>query len=277
MVTQIKFLTLTCAFMAIIGTAYAEQPLVTKATDDSNDLKVIETKKSVEIQLPVAAQPAQTTPTIAFASKDMDPMRYTLGPDDEIEITVMRHPEFSDKYPINLEGSIQYKFVGDVKVAGMTKKELEDKVKELISAYVINPEVNVTITEYRSKVMYIIGEVGAPGKYYMRADQIPIREALVTAGLPTLSASMRKSRLITPDQSGQAKTRYVDVFALLYEGDLRQNVIMHPNEVLYIPATVMAKVFRVISPVTSVAGAAAGAPTSARAAGDAVRNTSSGR
>jgi polysaccharide export outer membrane protein len=190
---------------------------------------------------------------------NFDPLTYKLGPEDVVEITVMNHPEFSGKYAINLDGILQYKFVGDIKVNDLTKKELENKLKSIISTYVINPSINVTVIEYKSKVIYVLGEVKQPGKYYMRSESIPIREAVVQAGLPLQSAAMRKCRIITPDKNGRVKTRSVDLYAVLYGGNLKLNLEMHPGDVLYVPCTVMAKLFRVISPVTStVSGAAAG-------------------
>ncbi len=48
---------------------------------------------------------------------------YTLGPDDVIDIVVMRHPEVSGQYTINKEGKIQYEFAGDVTLAGLTKDQ----------------------------------------------------------------------------------------------------------------------------------------------------------
>jgi polysaccharide export outer membrane protein len=186
---------------------------------------------------------------------------YTLGPDDVIEIAVQRHPEFSGTFPINLEGKIQYEFVGDVEVTGLTKKELEAKIKKLIGGYVVNPEVNVTILEYRSKVFYVLGEVGRPGKFYMRSESIPVREAIMEAGLPTIAAAMRKCRLISPAKEGKSKTKSVDVYSLLYAGDLERNIDMKPGDVLYVPSTVMAKVFRTIAPITEPVTSAAEAQT----------------
>jgi protein involved in polysaccharide export with SLBB domain len=119
-------------------------------------------------------EPVVPTPSTAT----FDPLTYTLGPDDAVEITIMRHPEFSGVYPINQEGKLQYKFVGDIDVIGLTKQELEEKIRNAVSVYVNSPQVNVTVTEYRSKYFYVLGEVGAPGKYYMRAESIPVREAV---------------------------------------------------------------------------------------------------
>ena len=196
-------------------------------------------------------------------TSNFDPLTYTLGPDDAIEISVMRHPEFSGTYPVNQEGKIQYKFVGDMEVNGLTKAELEQRIRDVLSTYVKNPEVNVTVTEYRSKYFYVLGEVGTPGKYYMRSETMSVREAVFEAGLPTVSAAMRKCRLISPSFRGDGKVRSVDLYAILYGGNLKKNINMHPGDVLYVPSTVMAKLIRVINPVTTTVGLAASAPDSA--------------
>jgi polysaccharide export outer membrane protein len=199
--------------------------------------------------------PPDALKTVAKTATD-EPTRYTLGPDDVIEIIVRRHPEFSDKYPINSEGKIQYKFVGDIEIKGLTKTEVKDLVIKILAKYVISPEVDVTILEYRSKVIYVIGEVGSPGKYYMKADKILMREAVVQAGLPTLSAAMRRTTLIRPDKSGKPQQSMIDLYALLYEGKLDLDREMFPGDVLVVPATLFAKIFRVINPVANTVSTA---------------------
>jgi len=253
--------------LVLILTALMLTSLAQAADEDSaQELQVIE----------AATQDTQAQPKLALAqpmpsSQYQDPLKYTLGPDDVVQIDVMRHPEFSGTYPVNMEGKLQYKFVGDIDVNGLTKKELEDKIKSIIANFVISPEINVTILEYRSKVIYVLGEVGAPGKYYMRSESIPVREAVVQAGLPTLSAAMRRCRLITPDSNGKIKTKSVDLYSLLYGGDLKRNIDMRPGDVLYVPATIMAKIIRVINPVTSTVGLASSGPSEASTARTAAR------
>jgi polysaccharide export outer membrane protein len=222
----------------MVAWAQSETPIIT------------ETSSSLDIQLP-----AETTPA------GFDPLKYTLGPDDAVEISVMRHPEFSGVYPINKEGKLQYKFVGDIEVNGMTKAQLEQKIKDALSVYVNSPEVNVTVTVYGSKVIYVLGEVGAPGKYYMQSEAITVREAVFQAGLPTASAAMRKCRLITPKVRGNAIVKNVNIYEILYGGNLKRNINMHPGDILYVPSTVMAKVIRVINPVASTVGLASSSAT----------------
>ena len=197
--------------------------------------------------------------------KLFNPLNYTLGPDDIVEITVMRHPEFSGTYPINMEGKLQYKFVGDIDVNGMTKKQLEDKLSEVVSKFVVSPSVNVTVTEYHSKVFYVLGAVASPGKYVMRSENITVREAALMAGLPTGAAAMRKCRIITPNKKGRIKTRIVDLYAILYAGKLKYNYEMKSGDVLYVPSTIMAKIISIISPVTNTVSGAANSVTDSSA------------
>lgn len=211
------------------------EPTMVKAQDDATPKS---TKKTMP--MPPAIGPSMGEPT-----------RYTLGPDDVIEINVRRHSEFSGQYPINGEGKIQYKFVGDVEVKGLSKTEVKEKLASILGKFIISPDIDVAIVEYRSKVIYVIGEVGSPGKYFMKADKISLREAVVQAGLPTLSAAMRRTQLVRPDSNGKPKTKIVDLYALLYEGKLNLDMDMLPGDVLVVPATLFAKIFRVINPVTT--------------------------
>ena len=89
-----------------------------------------------------------------------------------------------------------------------------------------------------------------------------VREALVQAGLPMLSGITKKSKLITPSADGKANRRDINVYALLYEGDLRENETMHRGDVLYIPPTFLTRTMRAISPVAAPIGTATGATRS---------------
>ncbi|HBG62380.1 MAG TPA: hypothetical protein DDX37_11205, partial [Candidatus Omnitrophica bacterium] len=170
-----------------------------------------------------------------------DESTYTLGVNDVIQISVMRHPEVSGEFRINSEGKIQYEFVGDLVIQGMVKYQVKELLVEKLSKYIISPEVTVKIIGYNSKVVYVVGEVGRPGKIFMQGNTITVREALIQAALPLLSAKTTKGRLITPSEKSKPIQRPVNVHKLLFEGDLRENLVMNPGDTLYIPPTMMAK------------------------------------
>lgn len=244
-----KTLTIAIALGASLLTSIYS-PLHAEPQTGQKESGVVETKTSVDINLAdlpvVSTAPATVT----------EGVKYTLGPDDIIEIEVRRHPEFSGQYTINSEGKIEYKYIGDIILAGLTKNEVKERLSKILSDYIIDPDIDIRIAAYLSKVFYVVGEVGRPGKFYMRGDTITVREALVQSGLPTLAAAMRRCRLITPDNRGTNNYKDVNVYELLYQGNLKRNLDMKPGDVLYVPATVMAKIIHVISPVTETTGQA---------------------
>lgn len=212
---------------------------------------VTETSSAVELDL--AKLPAIGSPdAVSHGSK------YTLGPNDVVEIDVRRHPEFSGRYLVNSEGKIEYKFIGDVSVEGLTREQLSEKLATILSDYIIEPDINVQILEYMSKVFYVIGDVNRPGKFFMRGNSVTVLEAIMQAGLPNQAASIRKCRLITPSENGKTRAVCINVYELLYGGDLKHNLAMKPGDVLYVPSTVVAKIIKVLSPVTSALGQVTG-------------------
>ena len=241
----ILIVTASLSLPIIVGLAHAQG-----GTGQSG--VVTETKNAVNIDLGKVYAVGAPPLTVAEASK------YTLGPDDAIEVDVRRHPEFSGKYTVTAEGKIEYKFIGDVLVAGLTKVELQERLQKILSDYIIEPEINVQILEYLSKVYYVIGEVNRPGKFYMKGNTITVREAIIQASLPNQAASTRKCRLITPSDNGKNNIVYVNVYELLYGGNLKCNLDMKPGDVLYVPSTIIAKVIQVIRPVTDTVSSAAG-------------------
>jgi polysaccharide export outer membrane protein len=211
-----------------------------------------------EIRVPVAAEETTADAPDDVLESIRQGSHYSLGETDIVEIQVLRHPEVSGQYMINNEGNIQYEFVGDIYVEGKTKDEVKESLVKRLSEFIIAPEVTVKIAAYNSKIVYVIGEVGSPGKIFMRGDTMTVREALVQAGLPLLSAKTAHSRVITPSADGTPEERRVNVHKLLYKGDLREDLVMKPGDTLYVPPTFLAKTMRVLQPIAAPIGTAAG-------------------
>jgi polysaccharide export outer membrane protein len=212
-----------------------------------------------QVQKSLAEVGVPNVDTSIYTIDELNNSKYTLGINDVIEVTVLRHPEVSGQFNINNEGNIQFEFVGDLHVTGMTKEEVTTMLAEKLTEFIISPEVTVQIVGYNSKVVYVIGEVGSPGKIYMRGDTITIREALLMAGLPLLTAKVEKTKLFTPSAEGIPEQKNVDLKKLLYKGDLRENIVMKPGDTLFVPPTAMTKVMRTIQPVASPITTATGA------------------
>ena len=167
-------------------------------------------------------------------------------------------PEFSGDFVVGPNGAIQYNYLGDISVLGLNKNEVQEVITKLLEPFVRVPEVLVTIVGYNSKVVYVLGEVARPGKYIMRGDTIKLREAIVAAGLPTFFAAQRRTHVIKPDIK-KPKVRKVDLYKVLYEGKLQQDIDIYPGEIVVIPSTFLSGINRflgqLLSPATSAQAA----------------------
>lgn len=116
---------------------------------------------------------------------------YRLGPGDLISISVYDEPDLSLDLRIGLSGNVSYPLLGDIAVAGLSPKDLEQKLlQKLKGPYLIDPSVSVSIVEYRP--FYVTGEVQRPGSYSFHPG-LTIDKAISIAGGFTERAS--KSRI----------------------------------------------------------------------------------
>lgn len=149
------------------------------------------------LTLATATQPPTKPPTKPRApdpppkadAKADQPARYTLGPQDQLKITVFDEPDLSNIYRIDSDGFITFPMINRVAASGLTPPQLQDRIRTMLaSGYIRNPQVRVEVEGYKSQSVIIGGEVRAPGKIPMTGTMTLI-EALAAAGSPTSSAS----------------------------------------------------------------------------------------
>jgi len=122
-------------------------------------------------------------------AKSDQPARYTLGPQDQLKITVFDEPDLSNIYRVDSDGFITFPMINRVAASGLTPPELQDRIRTMLaSGYIRNPQVRVEVEGYKSQSVIIGGEVRSPGKIPMTGTMTLI-EALAAAGSPTSSAA----------------------------------------------------------------------------------------
>ncbi len=104
------------------------------------------------------SQEARTVREVASSSR-----AYVIGPDDVLNINVLKHPEFSCEILVPSGGFVELPGIGRVKVAGMTLMELSDYVTEHLKHRLQTAEVTVSLKIPRMKRVYILGEVRLAG------------------------------------------------------------------------------------------------------------------
>jgi polysaccharide biosynthesis/export protein len=108
--------------------------------------------------------------------------QYRLGPEDKIYVTIGGNKDLSRQFVIGGNGSITGPLVGEVSAAGLTPQELAAKLTELLARdYLVNPQVDVEVVEYKSKWVMVGGEVRIPGRVALRAAST-LKDVLADAG-----------------------------------------------------------------------------------------------
>jgi polysaccharide biosynthesis/export protein len=95
----------------------------------------------------------------------LDPKTYIIGAEDIINIKVWRETEFTGAKGVRPDGKITMPLVGDIQAAGLTPARLADQLKQALSTYLKEPEIEVDVIQVNSKRYTITGGVGRPGPY----------------------------------------------------------------------------------------------------------------
>ena len=160
----------------ILGVSLALQP------------QVVQPRPAQTLPALAPAQPPAPTPKLDPAKADQN-SRYTLGPQDQLKITVFDEPDLSNIYRIDSDGFITFPMINKVAASGITPTELQDRIRTMLASGFLNhPQVRVEVEGYKSQSIIVSGEVRTPGKIMM-TGAMTLVEALAAAGSPTSAAS----------------------------------------------------------------------------------------
>jgi len=165
-------------------------------------------------------------------------MEYRVGIPDVISISAPRILEIDGVVQgIQPDGKITLRLLGPVKVVDMTAKEIAAKLEVLLGKYYIDPKVSVNV-ELNSKKYYVYGQGGTGAITYTG------RDTLFDAVLPAAGdfrAWTSQVKVIRPSQTGEGvRTLKVNVNDMLRKGDFSKNILLEPDDVVYIPPTPLA-------------------------------------
>jgi polysaccharide export outer membrane protein len=113
---------------------------------------------------------------------------YIVGPQDVLNVRVYGEEKLSGKMRIDNDGSFPFEYLGRVKAEGLTTAQIEAYLtKTLGDGYLRNPLVSVEVVEYRSRSVFITGEVRSPNKYSLPGNST-LMDVLTLAGSVTPNA-----------------------------------------------------------------------------------------
>jgi len=166
---------------------------------------------------------------------------YEIGSGDLLEIRVVGQSEVSGKYRVSEAGQINLPFIGLLQVEGLTETQLHSLLHEKLLKFLRKPELTVTVAEYNSKFVTIIGAVRTPGRYSLHRT-VSLFDVIGMAGgmnerAGSLVNLLRSTQPI--EGSTQLDKETIQVFAIdlneLFRGRSELNYIVQPGDFINVP------------------------------------------
>ena len=189
---------------------------------------------------------AAAAPAPAPAQSPTANPTYVVGPTDVLSIRVFDEPTLSCDCTVDADGSITFPLVGRVEVGGKTLRETETILTTLLRKdYVRRAQVSVEVKNYRSRSIYVLGEVRQPGKYSIDND-VTLLEVIANAGSLTPAAGniivvrrQKDPRAAVTGPADPTQDTGIEIMRISYD-DLREgrklsNISLQDGDTLFIP------------------------------------------
>lgn len=166
--------------------------------------------------------------------------QYRIGPGDKLSIVVARRPELSvEMLPVRPDGTISTPQVDDIVAVGKTPTQLANDIEAVLAEILNAPVVTVLVREavgVVSSQIRVLGEVVNPGPVPYR-DGITLIDVMFAVGGMTEFGAGRRARLMRMNDDGTTEEIDIRLDRLLERGDLSENIVMRPGDVVSVPPT----------------------------------------
>ena len=157
---------------------------------------------------------------------------YHVGTGDVLKIDVYDNPDLKTTVRVTNNGKIVMPLLGQVKVSGLKVSEVTDKLTQLLAdGYLVNPQVNVFIEDFRSKKAVILGQVARPGIVELRGTTTFLEAVSSAGGLKEAAGDVATIKRINDEKQ---EVIAVDIKSIVEGGDLSQNITINDGDTIYI-------------------------------------------
>lgn len=159
---------------------------------------------------------------------------YKLGPGDSIRITVYEHPDMTTETQLTETGNISFPLLGEVNIGGLARSAAEAKLANLLQkgGFVNQPQINISIIEYRSQQVSVLGQVSKPGKYPISGPTNLI-DVLSLAGGATETGADYVT--VVKNQQGKTVKQDISLAEVFKDGDMKNNISLANGDVVFVP------------------------------------------
>ncbi len=166
---------------------------------------------------------------------------YRLRIGDEIVVRFLTDESLGFSTPVTPSGTVSVPLGGDIVALGRTTAELSEAVEESVGEYLLDPAVTIVITSVAAQPIFVIGEVKRPGRIEATGEMTVTRAVAAAGGI--LSTGRASSVMIVRTSGVQEPVAFrVDVTKVLSGRDFSEDIVLAPNDIVYVPKSVIGKV-----------------------------------
>lgn len=230
------FLGLGSCFLGLApGLAFAAEPsgagAVAAVTESAAPTLDVGTTVALPLEMPAAPLPA------------VDASQYRIGAGDVLNVQVYGESALSGNFPVDDRGQMDFPLVGSVAVGGLTSGELAASLRgKLMPGYIVNANVTVSVSTYRSQPVQVLGAVAKPGVYFLRGPTSVLQVLSEAGGVSR--EGVNEVRLTHGGENGQVTT-----FA--YDQLLRQRgaeATLAPGDIVFVPQSLVSMMGQIAKP-----------------------------
>jgi polysaccharide biosynthesis/export protein len=164
---------------------------------------------------------------------------YIIGPGDRLNVFVWDNRDISATVPVRPDGRITTPLVEDMVAVGKTPTGLARDIEAVLEAYIRSPQVSVIVENFVGSFgeqIRVVGQAGQPRALSYR-DGMTLLDVMIEVGGLTEFAAGNRARVVRTEGNQQREIR-VRIGDLLNRGDLSQNIVIRPGDVVVIPESV---------------------------------------
>lgn len=176
--------------------------------------------------------------------------RYTLRAGDVVEINFMLAPAFNQVQSVQPDGYIALQNLGDLYVSGKTVPELVEALKQKYTTIMQDPAITVVLKEFEHPYFIASGQVAKPGKYELRGVTTVTQAVAIAGGFGDAPKSSHVL-LFRRGADGHVNIKELNIKNMLSHTNLEEDVQLQPGDLLFVPKSVTASLFKALFPHAS--------------------------
>jgi polysaccharide export outer membrane protein len=166
--------------------------------------------------------------------KDSPAGEYVIGPDDLLSVVFWRDQQLSADVVVRPDGKISLPLLDDVQAAGLTPRQLRDRLLTEARRFIAEPVATVVVRQVNSRKVYITGLVARPGQYPLTSS-MTVLQLIATAGGLQDFAKAREIRIVRNEDGKPVNIKF-DYDEMMKRPDkTAQNIELKPGDTIIVP------------------------------------------